>query len=200
MNISELTDIQAYHLDRLLEFGPGTAGALGWKSSENHDRRLDIFCGLGDISSRSVLDVGCGHGDLYRVLSDRFAGFDYVGIDQMQPFIDVAVKHYGEQNRAAFELGDFTADSLPQSDYVIASGALSYRCCEPDFIFKMLDKLFAACRIGFGFNLLSQVDHADGILVAYDQAAILAYCQSMTSRVKVQSSSVGDDFTVFLYR
>lgn len=200
MNVLELTEIQAYHLDRLMEFGPGSAGALGWKNNENHSERLNLFCGLGDISGQSVLDIGCGHGDLYEVLANRFFDFTYTGIDQMQPFLDVAINRYGSFPGAGFLLGDFTADALPRADYVIASGALSYHCVQPRFIFNMIDKLFAATGIGLGFNLLSKVDYAEGILVAYDPAIILAYCRTLSSRVELRPNSIGDDFTVFLYK
>jgi SAM-dependent methyltransferase len=200
MNVSELTEIQAYHLDRLIDFGPGTPGALGWKHDENHELRLEAFSNLGDFNGHSVLDVGCGHGDLRVVLAKRYDRFHYTGIDQMQPFLDVAIQRHGKAANTDFLLGDFTADELPKADYVIASGALSYRCEAPNFIFAMLNKLYDCSAIGLGFNLLSRVDFSAGILVAYDPAVILAYCQSLSSRVELHSDCVGADFTVFLHK
>lgn len=200
MNIAELTEIQAYHLDRLIDFGPGTTGALGWKNGESHQQRLSIFSQLANFTGCSVLDVGCGHGDLHTLLSKQYEGFSYTGIDQMQPFLDIAVKRYGRDSRANFILGDFTADALPKVDYVIASGALNYRSMEPDFIFSMIAKLYRTCSLGLGFNLLSRVDFTEGILVAYDPATILAYCQSLSSRVDFIANSVGDEFTLFVYK
>jgi SAM-dependent methyltransferase len=200
MNIAELTEIQAYHLDRLIDFGPGTPGALGWKHDENHELRLEAFSELGDFSGRSVLDVGCGHGDLRTVLEKHYEGFSYTGIDQMQPFLDVALQRHGKSAKTDFLLGDFTVDELPKADYVIASGALSYRCAAPNFIFAMINKLYAASAIGLGFNLLSRVDFTTGILVPYDPVLILAYCQSISGQVQLRSDSVGDDFTVFLHK
>ena len=200
MNIAELTDIQAYHLERLMDYGPGTPGALGWKHDENHEARLEVFSRLGDFTGKSVLDVGCGHGDLHGVLTKHTTNFSYVGIDQMQPFLDVAVARWGNSVNTEFILGDFTEDKLPRADYVVASGALSYRCGQANYIFTMIDKLFRSSAIGLGFNLLSRVDFSEGILVAYDQALILAYCQSLSSQVELIPDSVGDDFTVFLYK
>ncbi len=200
MNFSELTAIQAYHLDRLVDFGPGTPGALGWKADANQELRLGIFAQLGDFAGRSVLDIGCGHGDLRSLIALHTDNFSYTGIDQMQPFLDVAVARHGTAKDTCFMLGDFTADPLPTADYVIASGALSYRCSAPNFIFTMIAKLYASSAIGFGFNLLSRVDFAGGILVAYDQASILAYCQSLSRRVELIPDSVGDEFTVLMVK
>ncbi len=198
MTYGELTNIHAYHLDRLIEFGAGTPGALGWKAEEDHDRRLAIFSQLGNFNGRSVLDVGCGHCDLYRVLSETYTRFSYTGIDQMQPFLEVANHRFANTAGVELLLGDFTEDALPCADFVVASGALSYRCAEKNFIYKMIDKLYGHCRMGFGFNLLAAVDYAEGLLVAYDPDAILAYCKTLSSRVELVNESVGNDFTLFL--
>jgi SAM-dependent methyltransferase len=173
---------------------------LGWKADKNQELRLGIFSQLGDFTGRSVLDVGCGHGDLRRLLASYTDNVSYTGIDQMQPFMDVAVARHGTAKNTVFMLGDFTADQLPTADFVIASGALSYRCSAPNFIFTMIAKLYAASAIGLGFNLLSMVDFSGGLLVAYDQATILAYCQSLSGRVELIPDSVGDEFTVFMYK
>ena len=54
-------------------FGEGTSGALGWKSDENQNIRFEILSQIGDMSGLSVLDLGCGHGDLCGYLGRKYS-------------------------------------------------------------------------------------------------------------------------------
>ena len=75
-----------------------------------------------------ILDVGCGYGDLKGYLDKRFSGFTYVGIDQMPEFINRAREQYKDRPDTYFFQTDFTVVDFPKVDYVMASGALGYRC------------------------------------------------------------------------
>jgi hypothetical protein len=84
------------------------------------------------------------------------------------------------------------------TDYILLSGALNYGSNTPGFIYKAIELLFNSCKLGLGFNLLSEIK--DGTLVAYDPIDIIDFCRTLTSRVIVIDDYAPNDFTVFLYK
>lgn len=200
MDIIDLATIQSFHRERIERFGVDSSRALGWKADENQRQRFDVLASLAKFSGFSVLDVGCGSGELSARLRELYVDVHYTGIDQMQAFLDVALARYGTQPNTRFLLGDFSTGVLAQYDYILACGAMSYRSSNPDFVPAMIRRLFAASRYGFGFNLLRRVDFPDGILCAYDPAEILALCRELTPNVVLSDDYHADDFTIFMYQ
>jgi SAM-dependent methyltransferase len=200
MEFVDRSVIYRYHQERIEMFGAGTTSALGWKAEENQTKRFEILSQIGDMNGLSVLDVGCGHGDLRGYLGKKYPGLRYAGLDQMEEFLDVATERYGDLPDTTFYLGDCWTADLPNMDYVLACGLLAYRNSKPDFIFRMIDKLFASCRLGLGFNLLKKVDQPGGLLVDYDPQAILNYCRELTPKVVLREGYADDDFTIFMYQ
>lgn len=200
MDFVDRSVIYRFHHERIEMFGKGTSGALGWKSDQNQGIRFEILSQIGDMNELSVLDVGCGHGDLRPYLGKKYPDLRYAGIDQMEEFLDVATERYGSLPNTTFYLGDCWSAKLPNMDYILASGFLAYRNSQPDFIYKMIERLFASCRLGFGFNLLKNVKDPEGILVNYDPKDILNYCKQLTPKVVLRDGYAADDFTIFMYR
>ena len=188
-----------YHRQRIREYGAGSPGALGWHP-EGQQVRFKMLAQIGDLANHSVLDVGCGYADLYPFLKQRFAGVQYRGIEQMPELLDVALARYCHCSDISLSSGDFLRSPLPLSDYVLASGSLNYRHRNPDFIYQALEKLFASCRLGLGFNLLSGEPAGSGPLAAYAPAAIVAFCQKLSPNVVLLDGYWEGDFTVFVYR
>lgn len=188
-----------YHRLRIREYGTGSPGALGWHP-EGQRVRFKTLAQIGDLAHCSVLDVGCGYADLYPFLKQRFAGVQYRGIEQMPELLDVALARYCHCSDISLRSGDFLRSPLPLSDYVLASGSLNYRHRNPDFIYQALEKLFAGCRLGLGFNLLSGEPTGSGPLAAYNPAAIVAFCQTISPNVVLLDGYWEGDFTVFVYR
>jgi SAM-dependent methyltransferase len=200
MEFVDRSVIYRYHLERIEMFGAGTTDALGWKAQENQLKRFEILSQIGDLNGLSVLDVGCGHGDLRGYLGEKYPRIRYAGIDQIEEFLDIATARYGSMPNTTFYLGDCWTAELPNMDYVLACGFLAYRNSEHGFIFRMIEKLFASCRLGLGFNLLKKVDQPQGILVEYDPQLILSYCREMTPKVVLREGYTDDDFTIFMYQ
>ncbi len=198
MSLLDTVAIQKYHLDRIKNYGAEDPRAVGWKSPAGQQKRFEVLCSIGDLNNCSILDVGCGHGDLRGYLEGRCTGLRYLGIDQVEPLLEVAIKKYGHLPETSFFTGDFSAAELPVADYILACGALSYRNSDPDFIFKTIAKLFNSCRLGFGFNLLGKIESVDGILVAYDPEVILQHCRSLSSYTVFREGYYEDDFTVWM--
>jgi SAM-dependent methyltransferase len=199
MNIIDRLTINRFHDDLTREYGNGTAGALGWVNTESQLTRFEVLSSLGNCDNRTVLDVGCGHGDLYPFLKAKYPALMYAGIDNNASFLDIALERYGDKEQATFLLGDFTSADLPPADYVFCCGALSYYNQETDFIKNSIEKLFQTSRHGFGFNLLRKVKNPGSILVAYNPDDILAICRSLTTNIKLQEDYLPEDFTFFLY-
>jgi len=200
MNFIDRHIINLFHNERLKDFGPGTVESLGWPNTESQLARFEILSGIADLNNLEVLDAGCGYGDLYPYLRKRYPAINYTGIEQNTSFLDIALERYGKDTQAKFLLGDFTNAALSPVDYILCSGALSYKNNEPDFIKQRIEKLFRACRYGLGFNLLSKVKNPDGILVAYNPDEIMDISRQLTYNVKIHSDYLPEDFSVFLYK
>ena len=89
--------------------GAGTPEALGWRHAGSQRLRFAAIAGAADFNGCSVLDVGCGTGDLKAFPDQRFSALRYLGVDQMPEFIDSARARYAEQSDTPFVLGDFDA-------------------------------------------------------------------------------------------
>lgn len=200
MNLINTVAIHTYHKACIDKFGAADLRALGWKAGEGQEARFRMLSQIGDLTNCSVLDVGCGHGDLSAYLHNQFSGLRYIGIDQLDAFLDVAIERYGHLPDTSFFQGDFSLADLPFTDYILASGALSYRNSDPDFVFKTITKLFNACRVGLGFNLLSAVENPGGILVAYDLPVIMEHCRTLSERVVLKEGYYENDFTVLVLK
>jgi SAM-dependent methyltransferase len=188
-----------YHRLRIREYGAGSPGALGWQP-DGQQVRFRVLAQIGDLAHCSVLDVGCGYADLYPFLRQRFAGVQYTGIEQMPELLALAQARYGPAANLQLHSGDFLRVPLPPSDYVLASGSLNYRNRAPRFIYEAIERLFASCRRGLGFNLLSWEPSDGGPLSAYDPADIVAFCQTLAPKVELIEGYRDGDFTVFVYR
>jgi trans-aconitate methyltransferase len=200
MAITDRAAILRYHRARVASFGRGTPAALGWKTPRSQTARFEVLAEIGDLNGHSVLDVGCGHGDLRAFLGERYPHLQYLGLDHFEPFLEVASERYASWPNTSFLLGDFTTARLPEVDHVIASGALGYRSQNSDFVIRMIDKLYSSCRVALGFNLLRHVPDGEAVLAAHDPATIGAHCRRLASRVSLREGYLPDDFTVFLYR
>ncbi|MCR8556615.1 class I SAM-dependent methyltransferase [Mucilaginibacter sp. BJC16-A38] len=200
--MSSLNDSAAifrYHQAMIGIYGRNSSHALGWKDTNSQQVRFKALAGIGDLNNCSILDAGCGYGDLLPYLLELYHPITYTGIEQIPDLLDEATCRYGKFQNANFLAGNFTAMPLPSADYVFASGSLNYYSIDPDFIFKIIAKLYAACHRGLAFNLLSEII-PNGLIVAYDPEQIIRYCQSVCPRATLISDYEPDDFTIYMYR
>ncbi|MES2004829.1 MAG: class I SAM-dependent methyltransferase [Bacteroidota bacterium] len=199
MNLLDTAAIFRFHKEQIKEYGSGTIGALGWTSAEAQLVRFKILSQIADLNHQSVLDVGCGHGDLRVYLGNLYPELRYFGVEQIPELLDKAIEKYADIPETLFFQGDFTASELPTTDYVLICGSLNYRNSDPLFVLRMIEKLFNTCRKGMGFNLLSNVDPPDGLLTAYKPDFIVEYCRQLTPNVGLIDGYRENDFTVFMY-
>ncbi len=102
------------------------------------------------LEGRSVLDVGCGVGDLARAALSRGAT-RATGIDLSTEAIEEArtlARERGVDDRAAFEVGDGATVPLTPHDVVVLNRVF---CCYPD-VDGLLQNSLAAARSVYAFT------------------------------------------------
>jgi SAM-dependent methyltransferase len=197
MNTAENGRIKRYHTERIRKWGITDPRSVGYTSEDSQLARFAVIADLYDGRS-SLLDIGCGTGDLLGYLRERYDCFDYVGIDQQPEFIGHArAKYHGE--RCTFVMGDFSRCALPMSDFVVASGALSYRTEDANFHLECIKRLFAAARKSVIFNMLDASKMFSGeVIVGHDLTAVTAYCRTLALDVSLIADYLPFDFTLML--
>ena len=201
MDVIERATILHYHRHRLDAFGEESPRSLGWRDGESQRLRFEVIAAVGAFGGCSVLDVGCGRGDLKAFLDARFDDVTYIGIDHMPEFVHQARRRYAGAARTSFHVRDFSTVELPVVDYVVASGALAYRSAEADFHLHMIEKMFASARTALIVNMLdAAVFPEHPLLVGRDASEVEAFCRRLSDRVEVVRGYQDDDFTVCVSR
>jgi len=106
--MTQLRDTAAifrFHKSLLEEYGDNSAKALGWVSSEAQLARFEVIKELADFNYQSILDVGCGFGDLRAYLGNYYPHLRYFGIEQIPVLLDVAAARYARLPETIFYRG-----------------------------------------------------------------------------------------------
>jgi trans-aconitate methyltransferase len=200
MDIIEKAHVIYYHR-QCLKKKSNHASILGWRDDEAQQKRFEALCSIAPLNGTIVMDLGCGLGDLKTFLDHKFKDFIYLGIDHLPEFIEEATIRYGGLKNTFFQQADFTVDGLPQVDYVIASGALSYQTSNDLFVNRMLEKMYNSARIGVAFNLLDdEAVKSNNLLRAYNKYEVLGFCLQLARRAELITGYVEDDFTIMMYK
>lgn len=179
--------------------GNHSSYALGWRDEESQIVRFKALAEVADLNNHSVLDAGCGYGDLYNYLKGLYPGLgNYCGIEQIPELLDEAMRRCPDLAATAFISGNFMIRRLPLMDYALACGSLNYSSSDPHFIYKAISRLYDSCTKGLAFNILSKIP-SNNLLIAYRPEEIRHYCLTLSRKVVLKNDYTDDDFTIFMY-
>ena len=198
MDIQEKARVLQFHRQRL---GRPGHEELGWRTQASQTRRFEALCRLGDFSGCTVLDLGCGLGDLKPFLDARFRDITYLGVDFLPEFVQEARRRHGHLPGTAFVQADFLSAPLPPSDVVVCSGSLNYRATAPHHPMRAVERMWEAAAVGVAFNLLERSWFPEDELVqGHDPRQILSCCRKLCPGAQLLTDYLPDDFTVLLPR
>jgi len=178
--------------------------ALYWENSEVQQLRFQVLLECGVQSGDSVLDVGCGFGDLYRYMVEQGIETDYTGIDLSPDMIEAAKAQAPQLCFAQGDLFDF--DPAPQSvDWVLLSGALNEPLKDDGaYLHQIIPRLYATCRKGVAFNLLNGdypwTAQQLYTLQPYPPREVLGQLQALCPNVRQRNDYLEIDVTFYAWR
>ena len=177
--------------------------SLGWDKGKQ-DIRFEILTSQYDFRGKSLLDIGCGFGDLAVFLDKNYATYHYTGIDLQACFIAEARKHH-PQSYKCFEISDVLDFSPKESfDYAVASGTfnLALRGIDKyEYLNLVFAKTLTLCRDGFPFDFLSdKVDYQLEGNFHYAPEKVLSIAYKYSRNVVLRNDYMPFEFALFLFK
>jgi len=129
-----------------------SARGLNWSSEDSQNIRFKIITHFlrDKLSTCSIVDAGCGFGDLYLFWQDMGLHVkSYVGIECMNDFVDISKKRV---SNCVFTCRDILKDELIYADWYVASGSLNILTSFETWLF--LEKMLMYSKEGIIFNIL----------------------------------------------
>jgi SAM-dependent methyltransferase len=173
--------------------------SLGWYKGTQPIRFKNLAM-IGELDECSVLDVGCGFGDLYEYLLKNKNNVRYTGIDINRNFIKTAREVYPD---AQFIEADFEEALIRgKFDWAFASGIFNLKIDDnKKFIERSLEKMFKLCRKGLAADFLDAKKSIKTSGLYYqDKDELLQFCHQLTGRVQIRDDYLPSDFCIYLYK
>ena len=182
----------------------GTSRQVGAWSEQSQTARFDVMFEVLDsllgegLAGLSILDFGCGKGDLVAYL-DRHGRLDtlrYIGIDGIEENVEDARRLGGYDFRLVRWNGVGRIVDEPV-DVIVFSGTFATTCI--DRRLAMYGSLLAQARVGVVGNFLTSTpgvkDYGEG-MVLMDPEEALRVVDRAVFRVQIRADYLPHDFTV----
>ena len=169
----------AFHEDLVAERGDGWQAF--WGSRESQRARYQVLLDELPLHQATVLEVGCGFGDLLDYLGERGqVPARYLGVDLSPRIVAAAQKRHPQAEFAVLDVLDARAGDPPlRPDFIVASGIMAVAVAGyEEYVLRILRRFHALCSRGFGLNFLSTcTQKPDGVSQYVEPAWLLGLFQ-----------------------
>lgn len=187
------------YADRFQEFGYHYK-SVGWGNWETQRLRFLILSEIADLAGADVADLGCGFGDLYGFLIQKYKNIRYTGIDLVEDLVGEGKRRYPE---AQFLVQDILEERFnTETDFYFISGTLNSRITGGlDYTKEILTKTCRLARKGVAVNFLTKyVDYELEKDLHHSPEEIFAFAKGLTKYVTLRHDYPLWEFTVYLYK
>jgi cyclopropane fatty-acyl-phospholipid synthase-like methyltransferase len=151
----------------IVKEGLASAKSLGERQEQRDFRFFDkLFEGVTILPTCSILDVGCGKGELLDYLSlhsSEIGNYNYLGIDLVPTFISEATQKFPSKEFHRVNFIEPTFEPEHQFDIVLALGVLVTRVrYYEQFVEYFVRKMVKCARKYVLFNIISSIDPSSG--------------------------------------
>ena len=204
MSAQAAGDVVAHYERQLARFGPTPEG-MDWKDAVSQRLRFAALCDLPRLAGCSLHEVGAGAGHLFDYLEARDLRVDYSGSDLSPAMVEAARERLPQVRFDRLDILEGGAER--RYDWVFCSGVFHVKLDHDEaewwaFVAAMIRRMFELCRVGIGFNLMSnRVDFRNPLLFYADPPTVLDFCLNELGRfARLQHHSELHEFTVHVYR
>jgi len=171
---------------------------LDWASSASQRRRFRVLADHVPLAGKTLLDVGCGLGDLRAYLEERGIGVDYTGVDVLDKMIAACRSRFGG---GRFVCADTFADPPPEVgrfDVVFTSGIFNLDLGNNlEFLPSAVRRLLWLADEYLVFNLLNaRTSYREEGYFFYKPDDVLKILDGEPCEIRLLDDYLPNDFTV----
>ncbi|MBT3181173.1 MAG: class I SAM-dependent methyltransferase [Deltaproteobacteria bacterium] len=173
------------------------ARRLAWDSTYNQYMRFEVLRKNVDLNGMSLLDVGCGFGDLLDYLNKNEVSVNYTGVDILPRMILIARNMHPKSEFHNIDI--FNSDDLMEKyDVAYASGTFNLDMGNnDDFIRRVIDIFYKKTNQTFSFNLLHErFKDKEKYYYYTSPEKIMGLLGDYNCDVKIVDDYLENDFTV----
>ena len=193
------------HYPNLFQKYGDSVQACQFGSEESQSFRFEQLIQIADLGKATILDLGCGRGDLYDYLCKQKIEVSYTGVDLVEGTVNLAQEKYP---RARFLKRDLFSQPLEEKfDYVFLNAVFNNNLGSSpnendDYMQTLLKIAFQYCNSGMAFNFISRyVNFEDKEMAYHDPAQVLCFCiEELSTRVNLMHHYGRCDVAVYVYR
>lgn len=200
--MSDYKKITEQHFSNLFDIYGDDVKSLDWGSELGQKLRFQILTEPIREDRFTILDVGCGRGDLYEFLKSIGKEPQYKGVDLNHKIIRLAKEKYAKQ-KVQFDVQDILDDDFHgHYDYVVASGIFYLRFSDNETYFnKMIKKMMHLTDKALLFNMLSAYcTTKEPYEYYFYPEEIVRLLSSEGHKFNLRSDYKPNDFTIYLYK
>lgn len=198
-----LEDQVLLYRQNFLEHGDSPRGTFQNSLTTMHLRYERLLEGLDLSKSPTLLDVGCGLGDLHAYLKSNNLEHAYHGSEIVPEMVKACRAKYPE-----IQVTTDTVFEMPEEsfDFVVLSGALNLRYHTAvdqwqEYCLSLIKRMFAICKLGISFNFLTtRNDYQAPELVYFDPPHLLGEALKLSRFVKLNHSYPLFEATITVYK
>lgn len=182
----------------------GVSGkAVLWDDPQTQYLRFSELTRALDFNDgqKTLLDIGCGNGELYKFLN--FLGFRgrYVGYDINEKLLAQARSRFAGID--VHNLDIMSEDNGPRFDYVLLSGLFNVNAGQSAaWVRNFLARMYELCEGIMAFNMIStHVSFRDDRMFYMDPAEVLSFCiEKLSRRTTLAHHNLPYNYTVTVFR
>jgi SAM-dependent methyltransferase len=191
---------RARYLERLAEFGHDPR-SLGWSKGKQEARFKALTSRVDLTRVQTVLDVGCGFGDMYAYLRQRGFRGRYLGIDFIDELLDVGRSVYPDAELRNVDIDDFEPDE--RFDLVVASGIFNGVLEHEEQwarIERTLARMYRLAKFACAADFMSAyVDYSRGDTFYAEPERVLSLAKRLSRRVALDHHYLPFEFAIWLF-
>ncbi len=198
--MDKLKTIKSYYETNMAK-GLPEYGILGWESAQAQQLRFDMLLSSVELEGKSLLDVGCGTGNLLEYIESKGIHVSYTGVDILEKMIEQAKS---KKLDAKFHHVDIFKNNIfddKSFDVIYASGIFNLNLGNNrEFLINALRLFFRLSSEAVVFNLLhcGSPDREDTYCYFNpdEVSELLSGFEDALEKVELIEAYLKNDFTV----
>lgn len=192
--------------NRLLDEYGYDIKALGWGGDK--ERQLLRFRTAMELSFfthkpvKSVLDIGCGFGDMGIFIKCNFPEVEYAGIDINPELIDKGLKMFPDLDLRVCDI--LETDNINKADLVCESGIFNYKLeneNQINYIESMACRLYSLCNVGVSMDFMSTyVDYKHDNAFHMPEETIMNISKKLSKRIVLRNDYLDYEYCVYILK